>query len=112
MSNRRILVVILTIMLFLSAERLPAAAAWFGRKQGDSGAIFKRDAAKAWESGKVVGKEKLDQAKETSKVKCDQAKKTFDKVSVDAKKKGQQVAQEGKGLAKDVQKRFGRILKD
>ena len=103
----------LTLVLVVVAMMIqPSTAAWFGQPREDSVTTFKRDAARTWQSGKVVGKEKLNQAKDVSKVKYEQAKKNLGKASVEAKKKGRKVATEGRGLAKDVQKRVGRMVMD
>ena len=42
---------------------ISAAAGWFGNNNQDSVSTFKRDATKAWQSGKVAAKEKTADAK-------------------------------------------------
>ena len=94
------------------------SAGLFGVKSSqDTGvATFKKDATKAFSSGKEVGKQKVAQAKKTvdagrkdaskalengkkvGKQKIAQGKKSVKDASEVAKKKGKQAAEEGKGL--------------
>lgn len=93
-------------LLFLMME--PATAAgWFGKSSKDSVTIFQRDAAKAWQSGKVASKEKAQEAKRSASKTANQAKQSLNKASATAKEKGRQAAKEGQGLLRDVKTRFG-----
>lgn len=112
------------ILIAFALTTTLASAGLFGLKssQDTSVATFKKDTAKAFASGKEVGKQKVAHAKKTvdagrkdaskaiesgkeaGKQKIAQAKKSVQDASEVAKKKGKQAAEEGKGL-------FGRLTK-
>jgi len=100
---RSFLLIALFVVIFSVGS---ASAGWFGGKPEDSVSTFKKDASKAFESAKVVGKEKSASAKAKAKELEEKAKKSAKAV----KKESNTVAEEGKGLFKDVKKRFSRMF--
>ena len=111
----------LLVALLVVTFSVGSASAWFGRKPEDSVTTFKKDASKALESAKVVGKEKTasakakakeleEKTKKSAKAKAKQLEEKAKKSAKQVKKDSEMVAEEGKGLLEDVKKRFSRMF--
>ena len=99
-------------MALMSVDTI--SAAWFGSgipaPPPDSATIFNKDASKALESGKIVGTEKLAEAKAKAREIEQKAKKSVQGGTDKIKKTSGEAVEEGKGLLGDIKTRLGRVF--
>lgn len=94
------------LVLFSFSE---PSSGFFPRRGEDKVTAFQKDAAKALQSGKEAGKEKLTKAKQSLDKVSVVAQQRGKVVAQQAKEKGKIVAQEGKGMYKDAKTRLERV---